>query len=137
MDGRHPSVRIEHAFVLDRELIRRISESGMTFALVTNIDFFFAENDSCEANLIHDQLARTYPGARPLRTHRRGCMSSDCPATTWADSDNPFMLIQAAVTRKAYNRHDIVPGSGHHGATSRAAVHRASTQGRRHTQPSA
>lgn len=35
-------------------------------------------------------------------------LTSDAPATTWSDPDNPFMSIQAAVTRRAYNGADIV-----------------------------
>ena len=33
---------------------------------------------------------------------------SDAPATTWADPDNVFVSIKAAVDRKAYNGADIV-----------------------------
>ena len=35
-------------------------------------------------------------------------LSSDAPATTWADPDNVFISIKAAVERKAYNGADIV-----------------------------
>ena len=35
-------------------------------------------------------------------------LSSDAPATTWADPDNVFVSIQAAVQRRAYNGAPIV-----------------------------
>ncbi len=35
-------------------------------------------------------------------------LSSDAPATTWADPDNVFVSIKAAVTRRAYNGAEIV-----------------------------
>lgn len=35
-------------------------------------------------------------------------LSSDDPASTWADPDNVFASIKVAVERKAYNRADIV-----------------------------
>lgn len=43
------------------------------------------------------------------KIERRG-LSSDAPATTWADPDNVFVSIKVAVTRKAYNVTDIVEG---------------------------
>lgn len=103
-----PSVRIEHASILSTELITRISNARMQFGVVTNIDFFFAEHDSYAVNLTAAQYARTYPVRDLYERIGAFALSSDCPATTWADPDNPFMSIQAAVTRKAYNGADIV-----------------------------
>jgi predicted amidohydrolase YtcJ len=107
--GRYPSVRIEHATVLSDELIDRIKAGRVDFGLVTNIDFFFAEYDSYSQNLTDTQFARTYPVRDVYRSIDKAALPSDCPATTWADPDNLFMSVQAAVTRKAYNGADIVP----------------------------
>ncbi len=101
-------MRIEHASILSQELITRISDARVRFGVVTNIDFFFAEHDSYAANLTNAQYARTYPVRDLYERVPAFALSSDCPATTWADPDNPFMSIQAAVTRKAYNGADIV-----------------------------
>jgi predicted amidohydrolase YtcJ len=107
--GDIPSVRIEHASVLDAHLIQRMTDARVHFGVATNIDFFFAEYDSYSQNLTDDQFSRTYP-VKDLYEHVHAlALSSDCPATTWPDPDNPFMSIQAAVTRKAYNGADIVP----------------------------
>jgi predicted amidohydrolase YtcJ len=103
-----PSVRIEHASVLGDDLIRRIAAARVGFAVVTNIDFFFAEYDSYSQNLSDDQFARTYPVRSLYESVDALALSSDCPATTWHDPDDPFMSIQAAVDRRAYNGADIV-----------------------------
>jgi len=102
------SVRIEHASVLPAPLVRRIRDARMRFGVVTNIDFFFAEYDSYSRHLDAGQFGRTYPVADLYREVEDLALASDCPATTWADPDDPFMSIQAAVTRRAYNGADIV-----------------------------
>ena len=107
--GHYPSVRIEHASVLSDELIDRIKAGRKDFGLVTNIDFFFAEYDSYSQNLTDEQFSRAYPVRDLYERFEKSALSSDCPATTWNDPDNPFMSIQAAVTRRAYNGESIVP----------------------------
>ena len=109
LDG-FPSVRIEHASVLDVDLIERLRSARMHFGVVTNIDFFFAEYDSYSANLTDDQFSRTYMIKNLYERVEPFALSSDSPATTWYDPDDPFMSIQAAVTRSAYTGADIVPG---------------------------
>ncbi|HET6563462.1 MAG TPA: amidohydrolase [Marmoricola sp.] len=98
-----PSVRVEHATVLDADLVARMAGARMAFGVATNVDFLFAEHGSYAANLTGEQLARCYP----VRTLYDGlgpaALSSDCPATTWPDPDDPFMSIQAAVTRRAHD----------------------------------
>ncbi|MCU0522407.1 MAG: amidohydrolase family protein, partial [Anaerolineae bacterium] len=106
--GEIPSVRIEHASVLDPDLMRRIADARMTFGVATNVDFFYCEVDSYSANLSPAQFARTYAVRDMQATIERLALSSDSPATTWADPDNVFLSIQAAVTRRAYNGADIV-----------------------------
>jgi predicted amidohydrolase YtcJ len=104
-----PSVRLDHASLLDDELMRRMNGSTMTFGVATQIIFFFAEHESYVENLTGEQYQRAYP-IRSFYEHLdRVGLSSDAPATTWADPDNVFVSIQAAVTRKAYNGADIVP----------------------------
>ncbi|QPK94339.1 amidohydrolase [Actinomyces sp. zg-332] len=106
--GQYPSVRIEHATLLDPRLIEKMNSKRMKFGVVSNIDFFFAEWDSYSVNLSPEQYARTYMVKEIYRGIEASAMSSDCPATTWADPDNVFMSIKAAVTRRAYNGEDIV-----------------------------
>ena len=104
-----PSVRIEHATVLDAGLVARIRDSRMAFGVATNVNFLFAEHDSYVANLTDEQFSRTYAVKELYEQVVPFALSSDCPATTWHDPDDPFMSIQAAVTRRAYNGAEIVP----------------------------
>jgi hypothetical protein len=103
-----PSVRLDHATMLGPAHLERIRRARMRFGVATQIIFFFAEHDSYVANLSDSQYRRAYP----LRTLYHGldrlALSSDCPATTWADPDDVFTSIKAAVTRRAYNGADIV-----------------------------
>jgi predicted amidohydrolase YtcJ len=98
-----PSVRIEHATMLDPDLVGRIRDARMSFGVATNVNFLYAEHDSYSANLTDEQLARTYLVKELYEQVGPFALSSDCPATTWYDPDDPFMSIQAAVTRRAYN----------------------------------
>ncbi|MDO5498322.1 MAG: amidohydrolase [Propionibacteriaceae bacterium] len=104
----YPSVRIEHGSVTSPELHERLKNATMNFGLASNVDFFFAEYDSYAVNLTPDQFGRTYMVRDLYETLPALALTSDAPATTWADPDNPFMSIQAAVTRRAYNGADIV-----------------------------
>ena len=80
-----------------------MATARMRFGVASNVDFLFAEHASYAANLTDEQLARCYA----VRTLYDGldavALSSDCPATTWPDPDDPFMSIQAAVTRRAHD----------------------------------
>lgn len=104
----YPSVRIEHATLMDPVLIEKLNSKKMHFGVVSNIDFFFAEWDSYSKNLSPKQYSRTYMVKDIYHGVEASAMSSDCPATTWADPDNVFISLKAAVTRKAYNGEDIV-----------------------------
>ena len=55
------------------------------------------------------QLKRAYPLKMFYRNLKHLGISSDAPATTWADPDNVFVSLKAAVTRKTYNGAGIVP----------------------------
>lgn len=108
-DKQVPSVRIEHATLLDPDLMERMNKARMHFGVASNIDFFFAEFDSYSQNLTDAQFERTYMVKDMYERVPDCALTSDCPATTWADPDDPFMSMQAAVDRKAYNGKDIVP----------------------------
>ena len=103
-----PSVRLEHASLLSDAQMRQMADATMTFGATGQIIFFYAEYDAYRANLSDDQFARAYAvrSADALIPHYG--LSSDAPATTWADPDNVFVSIQAAVTRTAYNGEPIV-----------------------------
>ncbi|GAA2428120.1 amidohydrolase [Streptomyces macrosporus] len=103
-----PSVRIDHATLMTDEHVRRIGAARMDFGVVTQIVFFFAEHDSYVRNLSPERYRRAYPLRSLYAGLDRLALSSDAPATTWADPDDVFTSVQAAVTRRAYNGADIV-----------------------------
>jgi predicted amidohydrolase YtcJ len=103
-----PSVRLEHATLLSDDLIRKMNDSPMVFGVATQIIFFFAEHDSYVRHLKPQQYQHAYPVRTFYERLTHAALSSDAPATTWADPDNVFVSIEAAVRRRAYNGADIV-----------------------------
>lgn len=104
-----PSMRLEHASMLDPGLIARMRDSRMTWGVGTQIIFLFAEYEAYVANLTDEQFKQVYA----LRDMWDGVealgLSGDAPATTWMDPDDVFVSVQAAVTRTAYNGKPITP----------------------------
>ena len=103
------AVRLEHASLLSDDQMRQMRDARMTFGLAAQAIFTFAEYDSYHENLTPAQLAATYPGRSYYHLVPHAALSSDAPATTWADPDNAFISIQAAVTRRAYNGEPFGP----------------------------
>ncbi len=105
--GELPSIRLDHATLFSPEMIDRMNAARMSFAVVSHAIFLFSEFDSYERNLSRKQFDIAYP----LKSfHNRvpfAALSSDNPATAWADADNVFVSIKAAVLRRAYNGADM------------------------------
>ena len=105
--GELPSIRLDHATLFSREMIDRVNAARMSFAVVSHSIFLFAEYDSYQRNLSPTQFDIAYP-IRSFYNHLSfTALSSDTPATAWADADNVFVSIKAAVLRRAYNSADI------------------------------
>ena len=100
-----PSLRIEHVTLPTTEAIQTAAEQGIAFT--TQPIFTFAEIESYVKNLGVERTQRTYPVKTWLDAGVTVAFSSDAPATAWADPVNPFVTIQAAVTRKAYDGTDL------------------------------
>jgi len=102
-----PSVRIDHATLISPSQMRQMRAATMSFGIATQIIFLFAEYESYVSNL----SAERFQSAYPLRALYRECddlaLSSDAPATTWADPDDVFVSLQAAVTRRSHRGHTI------------------------------
>ncbi len=103
----HPSIRLEHVTLADPDWIARVARARMSFAVVSHTIFFFAEYGSYENNLSPEQFAMAYP----IKDYYEGvpatALSSDMPATAWAEADNVFVSIDAAVRRLAHTGADI------------------------------
>ena len=105
--GDRPSIRLDHATLFSRAMIDRMNAARMSFAVVSHSIFLFAEYDSYQRNLSQRQFEIAYP-IRSFYEHAPfAALSSDSPATAWADADNVFVSIRAAVLRRAYNGADI------------------------------
>ena len=100
-----PSIRIEHAALPFPKAIQGAVETGIAF--VFQPIFLFAEIESYLHNIGRERTRGAYPVQTMLERGGSVAFSSDAPATTWADPVNPFVGIQAAVTRKAYDGTDI------------------------------
>lgn len=98
------SVRIEHAAMPSKEALEIAAHKGIAF--VPQPIFLFAEIESYHTNLGVERTKTTYPVRTFLEAGIPVALSSDAPATAWADPVNPFVGIQAAVTRIAYNGAD-------------------------------
>ena len=105
-----PSVRLEHITLLSSQQMRQMKAAPMRFGAATQIIFLFAEYDSYRQNLSAAQFQRAYPIKDFYREIEHLGLSSDAPATTWADPDNVFVSLKAAVRRKASNGAAIVLG---------------------------
>ncbi|MGJ9384386.1 amidohydrolase [Salipaludibacillus sp. CF4.18] len=99
-----PSIRIEHAAMPTKKAIKRAAETGIAF--VPQPIFLFAEIESYLQNLGTIRTKQAYPVQTMLNAGIKVAFSSDAPATAWADPVNPFIGIQAAVTRIAYDGTD-------------------------------
>lgn len=95
-----PSVRLEHVSLLRPDQIDRIEKMPIQPGLTTQVIFPFAEWKGYEEVLPRDIFHASYA----VRTISERCeafaLSSDAPATTWSDPDQPFVSIRAAVERR-------------------------------------
>ncbi|SCZ78614.1 amidohydrolase [Acidaminobacter hydrogenoformans] len=99
-----PKLRIEHAAMPTPKALEQSAEMGVAY--VNQPVFLFAEIESYLNNLGHKRTKNTYPVRSVLDAGIQLAFSSDAPATSWADPSNPFVGIQAAVTRTSYDGTD-------------------------------
>lgn len=102
-----PSVRIEHATILDDKLLKQFHDAKMNFAFVTQIIFLYAEYASYFQNLDEKRLKQCYPLASMLQSGVPTALSSDAPATAWIKPDDVFASLACAVTRVGANGEDL------------------------------
>lgn len=102
-----PSIRLEHATLVSPAFLRRLVTARMRFAVVTHTIFLFAEFDSYARNLSAEQFGIAYPIRSVYESGLPAALASDRPATAWADADDVFTSVKAAVTRRAYDGADL------------------------------
>lgn len=100
-----PSVRIEHAAMPSKSALKKAAKWGIGF--VPQPIFLFCEIESYLQNLGLEKTQTLYGVQTFLQHGIATALSSDAPATSWAEASNPFVTIQAAVTRTAYDGTDL------------------------------
>ena len=105
MDHPVPTFRVEHITMPSDTAMERAAEAGIPF--VTQPVFMFSEIETYLENLGHEWTKTCYPMRTWLDRGIRVAMSTDAPATAWAEPYDPFVNIQAAVTRKAWDGTDL------------------------------
>lgn len=94
-----PSVRLEHASFVPDDLLERILAVKAGIGITTQPIFPFAEWPTYRASLTEARLSEVMPLAKLAGTDLPLALSSDAPATTWADPDDVFATLQSATTR--------------------------------------
>lgn len=100
-----PSLRIEHATILDEKILKVFKQKNI--GIVSQPIFMYAEIQAYQKNLPY--LNTIYPYNSIIKNNIPLAFSSDSPATSWADPANPFVAMQAAVTRIAHDQTVINP----------------------------
>lgn len=102
-----PSVRLDHCTLFSAERIARVNAARMDFAVISHTIFFFAEYGSYEANLSPAQFEIAYPIRSFVEEVPHTALASDTPATAWADADDVFVSVKAAVLRRSHTGADL------------------------------
>ena len=102
-----PSIRIEHATLMSPKIVEQVRTARMNFGVATHTIFLYSEYEAYEQNLHPRQMSEAYPIRSLYRALDSLALASDCPATSWSESDNVFVSIEAAVRRRAYTGADM------------------------------
>lgn len=105
--GDVPSIRLDHASLFTPKMIDRLLQSRMSFGVISHTIFFFAEYEAYANNLSEGQFDNAYPIRSFYERIPHVALASDSPATAWADADNVFTSIRAAVERRSHDGSDF------------------------------
>ncbi|PAF41662.1 amidohydrolase [Helicobacter sp. 11S02596-1] len=101
-----PSVRLEHASILSESQLKQMKEAKMSFGLAPQPIFLFAEYEAYRSNLAPELLKTAY-GVKTDEKYVLTSLSSDAPATLWAEPENLYYTLQASVDRVSANHQDM------------------------------
>lgn len=104
--GEYPSVRIEHASIISEDNLKQLQNAAMSFALCPQPIFLFAEFDAYRKNLAPNLLKLAY-GIKSYDKFVLTALSSDAPATLWADPENLYVSLRACVDRVSVGGEDM------------------------------
>lgn len=94
-----PAFRMEHITEPSSDSIDKAAACGIWFSLQPI--FQYSEIESYLANLGQERTKKTYPVRTLLGRGVNLSLSTDAPATAWAYPSDPWINLQAAVTRIA------------------------------------
>lgn len=95
-----PSVRLEHVSMMRPDQLEKMLALPIRPALTTQIIFPFAEWRSYHAALTQKDFNVCYAVKTLSDKVEAMALSSDAPCTTWSDTDDIFVSLEAAVTRR-------------------------------------
>lgn len=95
-----PSVRLEHVSMMRPDQLEKMLALPIRPALTTQIIFPFAEWRSYHAALTQKDFSVCYAVKTLSEKVEAMALSSDAPCTTWSDTDDIFVSLEAAVTRR-------------------------------------
>lgn len=99
-DAGIPNVRLEHASMMRPDQLEKLGKLPHRVALTTQVIFPFAEWRSYHAALAPTDFNAIYPVKSMSAKVEAFALSSDAPCTTWSDTDDVFVCLEAAVTRR-------------------------------------
>lgn len=95
------SIRIEHCTAPSEEALKIMKDKDIT--VVSQPVFQFAEIEAYLESIGEERTSKTYPHRTILDNNIKLVLSSDAPATSWADPANPFVGMYGAITKTCYN----------------------------------
>ncbi|PAF52780.1 amidohydrolase [Helicobacter sp. 13S00477-4] len=101
-----PTIRLEHASIMSVPMLKQLKEAKMTFGIAPQPIFLFAEYIAYKNNLTPDLLSIAY-GMKTDDEYVLTTLSSDAPATLWANPENLYVSLQASVDRVSANGEDM------------------------------
>lgn len=99
-----PFARVEHVTDPSDTALEIAADKGIYF--VTQPNFLYAEIEAYKKNLGTSWLTKTYPVKYMLDKGVKIALSTDAPATAWAQPSDPIPCLKCAVTRKAHDGTD-------------------------------
>lgn len=106
MGDETPTIRIEHASLISDKQLQTMKEAKMNFALAPQTIFLYAEYEAYLKNLDHDLFRRVY-AVKSYNKYLLTSLSSDAPATLWAEPENLYYTLKASVYRHTPDGRDM------------------------------
>lgn len=104
--GDIPTIRIEHASLISDSQLQTMRDAKMTFSLAPQTIFLYAEYDAYLQSLDSDLFQRVY-AIQSYNAFLLTSLSSDAPATLWAEPENLYTTLGASVNRETPDGRDM------------------------------